>query len=539
MTDLEPNSPKKRIQCTGADFRDATKLARLLHRAGTSRASAEGRIQQRYSLSDAEIRSILRKFWGTERLEKNQEDDVLQKLANTMFAIGKDLFARGTVKDTVAWEGPHQIRVAWVMDPKRMRNAGVDHELHVPFRGDYAARVFESHGLRAETLKYEREMGMGDFLDRASNELYDVTEDGARVTIIPEPGYPWPAPEGYYSAKLGRKVRSDRPGWLLPENVVDERRDINSPGIDLCKMFAEPLDARMGAEVGRYGNKTDDFFIVTHAMGSIEGMTRFGTVQGVEGWEENARKVVECGGLLFPSMAIGPIPATNFGVGVLVADIGLVLNGLKPYLKRWQMPPSVVYSSDAWSARTGSFLTDTAVAAFEQMHGLSDYVYYSEQNIWPLGAPRAWALAGPGELAEELYKVTALKRELKERFRAWKRNLDPEQVERLREAVALTKARYGYLEAKANGVMQLSDFPIAAVPPQQEEGFRRFLDITGFKGELLVVDLPDEILEVMLSSWNPPGMDFEKREAIQVWARMQYGWNVSDAVRKHGTEKTI
>ena len=520
------------------DFNDASKLARLLRKAGTSRASAEERIRQHYTLSEPEIRTILHSVWGFVGLEKNQEDDdVLQQLADTMYAIGKDLFARGTVKDAVAWEGPNQTRVAWVMNPKRMRNAGVDHELHVPFQGAYAAQVFERHGLRGETLKYEREMGMGDFLMRASNELYDVTEGGATITIIPEPGYPWPASDGYYSAKLGRKIRSDRPGWLLPENVVDEGRSINSPGINLCKMFEDPIDATMGAEIGRYGRGADDFFIVTHAMGTVEGMTRYGTVQGVAGWEENARKVMECGGLLFPSMAIGPIPATNFGVGVVVADIGLVLNGLKPYLKRGEHPPSAVYSSDAWSGRTGSFLTDTAVAAFEQMHGLSDYVYYTELNIWPLGAPRAWATAGPGELAEELHKVTTLKKELRERFRLWRRDLSPEDVEKLRKKVSLTKARYGYLEAKVNGVMRLSDFPIAAIPPQQEEGFRRFLDITGFNGELLVVDLPDEIFEVMLSSWSPKGMDLDKKLAIQAWANIQYGWNVADAVRKRGVER--
>lgn len=467
-------------------------------------------------------------------------DDIRKEVADFMFKVGRELFARGTVKDAVAWEAPSGLRVAWVMDPRRMRAAGVDHELRVPFRGHYAAAVFERYGVPANTLKYEQEMVMGDFLPRVSNELYAFSGDEpVTATIIPEPGYPWPAPDGYYSAKLGRVVRSERPAWLYPENIVDEANGINSPGINLCQMFEEPVDAKMGAVVARYGRGADDFFMVTHAMGTIEGMTRYGSVEGVAGWEENARKVMECGGLLFPSMAIGPIPATNFGVGVVIADVGLVLNSLKPYLKARSTPPAAVYSTDAWSGRTGSFLTDTAVAAFEQMHGLSDYIYYTELNVWPLGAPRAWALAGPGELAEEIYKVTTFKRELKERFRVWTRDLTPEGTEELRERVALTKARYGYMEAKVNGVMRLSDFPLAAIPPQQEEGFRRFLDITGFEGELLVVELPDELLEVMLPSWNPPGMDMEKRTAIQTWANMQYGWHVADAVREAAREVMV
>jgi hypothetical protein len=473
-------------------------------------------------------------------VEPNDSADMRKKVADVMLKVGKDLFARGTVKDVVAWEGPYGgLRVGWVMDARRMRAAGVDHEGRVPFTGAYAASVFERHGIRAETLKYEREMVMGDFLPRASNELYDFDDDGVTVTIIPEPGYPWPAPDGYYSAKLGRVVRSEKPAWLYPENIVDEGRNVNSPGINLCEMFPEPIEADLGAEVARYGRAEDDFFIVTHAMGTLEGMTRYGTTEGVAGWEENAQKVMECGGLLFPSMAVGPIPATNFGVGVLIADVGIVLNGLKPYLKRGQSPPSAVYSSDAWSGRTGSFLTDTAVAAFEQMHGHSDYVYYTDMNVWPLGAPRAWSITGPGAEAEEVYKVPALKRELKERFRLWTRDMRPSDVKELMEEVALTKARYGYLEAKVNGIMRMSEFPLAAIPPQQEEGFRRFLEITGFKGKLLIVDLPDELLEVMMPSWNPPEMEMELRTAIQAWANMQYGWHVADAVRKAGKELTL
>lgn len=469
-----------------------------------------------------------------------QERETLQEVADFMLKAGKDLFARGTVKDAVGWDSPSGLRVAWIMDPKRMRNAGVDHEGRLPFQGSYAARVFESYGVRAQTLKYEREMVMADFLDRASNELYAFSEDEPiGITLIPAPGYPWPAPEGYYSAKQRRWLSSPRPDWLYPENVVDEPRRIDSPGINLCEFFSEPLGYEMGAEVLRYGRKADDFALVTHAMGTIEGMTRYGTVEGVGGWEENARKVMDCGGLLFPSLAIGPIPATNFGVGVLIADAGVVLKSLKPYLKRGMSPPSAVYSSDAWSGRTGDFFIDTAVAAFEQMHGHSEYMYYTDLNIWPLGAPRAWAITGPGAEAEEVYKVATMKRELKERFRIWTRDLSPEETEHIREDMATTKARYAYLEAKVNGLMRLSEFPFAAVPPQQEEGFRRFLDITGFEGELLIVDLPDELLEVMLPDWDPPGLSYDRREAIKTWAAMQYGWHVADAVREVAREITL
>lgn len=451
----------------------------------------------------------------------------LQDVALLMLDAGRSLFARGTVLDAVAWDSDGDMRVAWVMDPKRMRPAGVGHDAQVPFSGSYAARVFEARGVRADTLKYEREMVLYDFLDRLANDLYGLVGDSIKVTIIPAPGYPWPAPGGYYSAKRREWLESPRPDWLQSENIVDASRGINSPGVDLCRFFGEPLEYKIGAEVIRYGRKDDDFALVTHAMGTIEGMTRYGRIAGVEGWEENAKRVKSCGGLLFPSMAVGPIPATNFGVGVLVADAGLVLNALRGRGEK----PSTVYSSDAWTGRTGDFFADTSIAAFEQMHGHSDYLYNVDLNVWPLGAPKPWSSEGPASLADEIVNISSFKRELKDRFRLWNRHLSPDDTEELMESVALTKARYGYLEAKANGVMRISEFPLAAIPPQQEEGFRRFLDITGFSGELLVVDLPDEILEVMLPEWDPPGVGYERKEAIKTWASMQYGWHVADAVR--------
>lgn len=461
------------------------------------------------------------------------DNALLKKVADLLFEIGKDLFSRGTVKDAVAWEGQYGFRAGWVMSPKKMYGAGVAHDANVPFSGPYVSRALKAHGIVAVDFEYEREMCMFDFLERLSNAMYDVTDDEkVHLTIIPEPGYPWPAPDGYWSAKKNRLIRSDRPEWMLPENVVDEARHVNSPGVDLCRFPRPPADDFVGAEVATYGRSDDDFFIVTHAMGTIEGTTRYGVLEGVAGWEQNAQSVVDCGGLLFPSMSVGKIPATNFGVGVLIADVGVVLNSLKPYLKRGMNAPSLVYSSDAWTGRTGSFTTDSAVAAFEQLHGHSDYMSYVDQNIWSLGAPRAWAVTGPGELADEILKTSTLKKELRERFSIWTRGLEPEAIQKMTERVSNTKARYGYLEAKVNGVMQVSEFPIAAVPPQQEEGFRRFLEMTGFKGELLVVDLPDEIFEVMQSAWSPTDVPYEMKAAIRTWAHLEYGWNVTDAVRR-------
>lgn len=467
----------------------------------------------------------------------------LQGLADITLSIGRDLFARGTVRDAVAWEDARLgiWRVAWIVDPKRMERMGVVQDGSLPMRGPYVARIMKQYGMKGTSFEWEREMVMGDFLERVANELLDLIPEGEeiRVTIIPEPGYPWPAEDDvYYSARKGRWEPSERPSWLLPDNVVMPEMAVDSPGVDLCRLFPEEDVRPMGAEAARYGRKPDDYFLVTHAMGTIEGVTRFGTMEGIAGWEENASFVQKCGGLLFPSMAVGAFPAANFGVGILVADVGLVLNSLKPYRKRGDRSQVRVYNTDAWSGRTQYFFQEAAVAAFQQLHGLSDYIYHHDLNVWPLGAPRSLVAFGTVDV-EEIERVPQLKRELRDRFRTWYRGMEPEAIEAIEDQVALTPARYPYLEAKVNGVMPLSDFPMAVVARQQEEGFRHFLKLTGFVGELLVVDVPAEVYEVMDAGWAPSDLSFERRKAIQSWAWMEYGWNVADAIRQAGRETEV
>jgi hypothetical protein len=122
------------------------------------------------------------------------------------------------------------------------------------------------------------------------------------------------------------------------------------------------------------------------------------------------------------------------------------------------------------------------------------------------------------------------------RARVYHRGLVPEEVEAIMESetMQLSKLRYPYLEAKANGVMPMSSFPLAVAPEQAAAGFERFLEETGFEGELLTVELPGELAEVMDPGWDPKGIPWKRRRAIQAWANIEYGWHVADVVREKG-----
>jgi hypothetical protein len=450
----------------------------------------------------------------------------MQRLALVAYELGKALFARGIVRDAFAWADSGPWRIAWLMDPERMASAGVSIE-PVPFTGQHAARLFRAAGMSGRTFDGQREMVLGDFLRRASNEFGELIdyEHELRSTIIPEPGYPWPAPDGYYSARQKRWLISERPGWLLPENVVEHSLGTDSPGIDLCKLVSDEPYTPIGAMAARYGKGVNDYFLVTHATGSVEGVTRFGG--GEDGWKTNAAKVNSCGGLLFPSVAVGPVPSANFGVGVLVADVGLVLRSIKPYRAPRSRAPATIYNTDAWTEETRGLITRGAIAAFDQLHGHSEYIYHYDLNIWPLGAPTPssnhWEVDAVSTAAQ-------LRRTLRDRFRLWKKGLTPDQVEELTAGLWDSPHRYPYLEGKVNGVMPLRHFPLAVVARQQAAGFGTFLELTGFEGELVVLDVPGEILEVMAADWAPPGMSGERRQAIRAWAWQQYGWHVSAAV---------
>lgn len=492
---------------------------------------------------------LLRGPWKIE-VDAKAIEHALEAQAQFLYAVGRDgdLFSRGGVRDVVAWLDPDP-RFAWVMPPEKLaRVLGGSGDFHMPVVGAQAARAFRRHGGEAAIFEYEYQMVAGDFLDRVPSALPEwpsdtLNEHGypphALVTFIPEPGYPWPVDQ-YYSARRDRWLRSERPPWILSERIVDEARGIDSFGVDLCRLFEPEASHKTGAVLGRYGKRSGDVFMATHAM-RMHADSRDWT-------ERAAESVKQCGGLLFPSLAVGPVPATNFGPCILIADVGIVVNSLKPLRARGASSSVHVFDTDAWTGRSSEFLRDAAISAFEQLHGHSDYVRTYDLNVWSLGPPGE-SYSGPAE-ANRLDRVAQLKRELAERFRIWRRGLEPAEIGRMEDAIALTKARYGYLEAKVTGVLPVREFPVAVAPKGQSDEFERFLGVTGFAGDLLRVELPDELrqifqfeggplpramsaaLEVFFDPEDTETSAFDKERLIRTWADLQYGWHVHDVVRE-------
>lgn len=472
-----------------------------------------------------------------------------ENLCQQLLRLGRELFGTRTIVDLQGEyigdpEYGYSFLFAWILKPQQMEKL-LD-TMILPFDGKYVTYRLRAEGIKSDLFEYERDMAVSDFFDRLASAVPMPTEDVSDVnfTFIPDGGWIWPPADpkrGIYSAKQKKWFKPEKPEWLLPENVVIPGMKIDQPGINLCKLLANRLPDDYALDATYIDVDGDLIVMASTSMIDIEATAgRMGTL------EENAKFINECGGLLMPSLAVGDVPASNFGVLCLVADIGLVLRSLKQgrrshsskewFRRRGEPAAGTLYNSDAWTSTTRDFFGMHAIHAFNQMHGHSNYIYYAEQTIWPLGAPNAYKLhsAHAPERVRQIVNDDQMYSAVEKRAKKWPRGMTPEKVMKARESYSMTEHRYPYLEFKVNAVMPIGDFPLAVFPKQSEKRLKPFLKSIGFEGEMVAIDLPNEVAEVMAENWHPDDIEFEMRQAIQSWAWMEYGHNIHDAVVKHG-----
>lgn len=512
----------------------------------------------------------VRPLFETEDEEDDEDEDALMAnagdgeitaeirvVADKLLIVGQAIFGRRVVHDCFAWFERGILHFAWLCDPLKMVTAmgvgGSDEHL---YSSSFSRALKQAFGLRETDFDYEQRVSVHDIIWKIANALLGVTEaaqaaDEIQFTLIPEPGWPWPTDgDVYYSAKARKLVPARKPGWLITIPADPSRGEGERHGINLCDLFGDskvdgrlPRLAEAGLEDAVVAHFPGEDVIVTHALGGAwsraTGLGPAATGWDAKTWRENGESVRRCGGLLFASLAVGPVPATNFGTCVLIARVGLALEGVKPYRGRGAVR-TWIYDTDAWTGRVGDANKDWAVAAFEQMHGHSDYLYKLDNHVWPLGAPGGMQISGGPAEATPILNTKKLNTELKRRFKRWRRDLTVAQIEKLQDEAALTTARYAYLEAKTNGVTPMSAFPVAVCPKQREREFRVFLDAAGWDGDLIVLDVPEDIIRTIeddewLHKQIAPGPDRMKRsDALQAWAALQYGWHIADVLRKRG-----
>jgi hypothetical protein len=347
-------------------------------------------------------------------------------------------------------------------------------------------------------------------LEAMAEQLCDVDEGTVTVTIMPKQGTPWSPendPTPFYDAKRRRWRETDRPSWVVPVTV--DLTQFGEPGgeatvlgADFC-VLAPFIACGMGAIVGRLGRA--GAFLVSHSFEVGRRIT-----------VENARAVADCGGLLFPSLAVGQVPAYNFGNVALIGDLDLVLQSLRPYKKRGGRWPITVYETDTWTATTREVVGMGSRELFQELTGDPSLNWLYKTDLWVLGPPVSDSPMHQ-QSTVPLTTTKKLRAALGRRARLYDPSMDAQQLEEARSAHFGTPEAYPYLEAKANGIVPMSCFPVAVAPRGQRKAAEKWLDTAGFEGELLVIagDLPE--------SYVPPSPDGRD-------ARWDYAWRVRDAV---------
>lgn len=340
-------------------------------------------------------------------------------------------------------------------------------------------------------------------VEQAASKFLEGEEEAVRVTFMPLEGAPWSVhndPTPYVSGKTGRVTTTSRPDFLI-EVETDEGKEL---GANPC-LVAPLAECATGYVMGTI--RTQEF-VLTHTF-SLETL-RYA--------ERTAELVNGCGGLLYPSLAIGEVPATNFGHVVLVADVGLVLASMRPYKKKKGAWPIVVYETDAWTATTLHTMKDGAVELFVELTGAPvNWTYKSD--FWVLGPPLQDHLAKP------LSSTKQLAASLRRRARAYERELDAAELTAVREKHFESAEKYAYLEAKSNAIVPMSCFPLAVCPIAERSVAHAFLTNAGFGGELCIVDY-----------------HFDKNDEAPIGGRdprWDYAWQVRDVIVDYASSRGL
>jgi hypothetical protein len=358
-------------------------------------------------------------------------------------------------------------------------------------------------GIASAIREYLRRNGVG----------IEDSEYPTHVTLMPDEGSPWEYGERatpYYNAKTRRIEETQKPEWLTEVEVRDPNSGdyIKATGADFCKI-SPTIHAEPGGPVMIRDSGKNIDFMMTHGFDFFR--------PGV-GWREIAKFFNRCSGLLFPSIAVGQVPATTIGTTIFVLDAHVVLQGLRPYRTGRGQWPIVVYASDAWTETTRTFLSEAAHDAFLQLTGQWNPSIYGTPHFYILG-PRIgsqWMdIPGADQIIPDTKKLLSI---LGARARKWHREADGNDIGELQNEI--TVDRYPYLEAKANGIVAVDALALCVVPSKFSKPTMSLLQNIGFQGEVLTLRVTAAEAEALRS-----GTDYEYL--------YQYSWRVHDAVAEY------
>jgi len=411
----------------------------------------------------------------------------------------------------------------FVRNPGQRLNTSFGSHFGIPVEVEYWPRTYSVKNMRPWWFHGDDESGdaLEDFLTNMGYAIRDVLlhrgeevgEEDVRVTLLAAPGYPYTdgVTKNVYSAKLKKEFHAALPAYAIE---VENSSHEEVLGVDFCKFLPVVCAEGKDAIVGRFSDGMD--FLVTHSSGMAG--------EKIKATDRVSEVLKGCPGMLFPSLATGLVPATNFGETVLVVRPDVILPGMKPYKARGAFSV-VTYNTDVWTETTPSFVGDIAAKAWQQLHG--DCNWYYTRHLYTLG-PDIKEEGFGGEEARMIKSTSSLASTMRKKFKKWRRDLNESQVTALGEQ--MSGERYGYLESKLNIILGWDCIPIAVCPQQWSERISSNLKSYGFKGKILAVPLEADMLDAIGD---------EKYGAKTDWMKYRYSWIVRDVVVKYAEENGL
>ncbi|KKL45563.1 hypothetical protein LCGC14_2354350, partial [marine sediment metagenome] len=243
---------------------------------------------------------------------------------------------------------------------------------------------------------------------------------------------------------------------------------------------------------------------------------------------QTAHEIKKCGGLIFPSLAVGLIPASNFGPITLVMSAGCVLTGLHPYRPKGRYPV-VLYNADVWTETVGAIKNELGRFLFEELTGLTrDYVFYPD--LAALGPILREGLVGSDDIeAKRIRNVREMETTIRKRFGLWKGFIRAEDWLSRTEMMNPTQS-YAYLEAKVTNILGLENIKFAVCATEFKETTRLFLKSLGLRIPVYPVDAGLNNRAYVEESWK------ELREELSSYPEYQSlmdSWKFLDYLRYH------
>lgn len=416
------------------------------------------------------------------------------QLATAMFAWSRTVFGMAAA-DVYVWRTGKRLAVAITGDALRLElamnrqyrnssgwfDSSIAIALGIPTKrtpGGYPSpRYFEDDDNVAFVSIVEGiEGALRDAVDA------DATNTSVDFTVIPSPGEPYAGkPTEYFSARRG-KLTSKTPPWIVTVEVrdPDTSRDIKRLGANFCQLAPMPKTQRSIYEAIAFDPQHT--MIVTHTV----DIGQYGT--SIAG----AKAVKACGGMLFPSLAVGIYPASNFGPLTLIADPAILMAGIKPYRARGAWPVTV-YSTDVWTPNTRELVGQASAEMYDQLTGNWNITVYTRPHLWMLG-PKVEEDGPMG--GRVISTVSSLRAAIRKRTKEWahvRTVADIEQMKAQHGGSEMGEAWYAYLEAKCHTILPMEWYPAAFIPTALKAQAQKWLAAAGFTGKLHALKTSDAI----------------------------------------------